>query len=205
MIGIIDVGIGNQGSIREAIYSLGHDPVPVSAPEHLEDLTHLILPGVGAYSHAMALLQGNGLIQPLRTFAASGRPLLGICLGMQLLASIGDENGPTEGLALVGGRVSRLPERPAIRVPHVGWNEVTFVQPHPVFEGVKDGMDFYFVHSYQFLPERESSTLGRTQHGAPVVCAVGERNVVGLQFHPEKSQKNGLRMLENFCDWDGAC
>jgi len=205
VIGIIDVGIGNQGSIREAVYSLGFDPVPVSAPAQLEELTHLILPGVGAYSHAMAQLRRHDLIEPLRAYAASGRPLLGICLGMQLLASVGDEDGPSEGLALIEGRVSKLPERPLFRVPHVGWNEVDFVRRHPLFEGVRNGMDFYFVHSYQFLPASETATLGRTHHGDPVVCAVGTSNVVGLQFHPEKSQKNGLRMLENFCDWDGTC
>ncbi len=205
MIGIIDVGIGNQGSIREAVYSLGHDPVSVSVPEQLQELTHLILPGVGAYSHAMAQLRRSGLVDPLRDFAESGRPLLGICLGMQLLSSVGDEGGPSEGLGLIGGRVSKLPDRAVFRVPHVGWNEVSFARPHPVYEGVKDGMDFYFVHSYQFLPYSEASTLGSTHHGEPIVCAVGTRNVVGLQFHPEKSQKNGLRMLENFCDWDGVC
>lgn len=205
MIGIIDVGIGNQGSIREAVYSLGYDPVPVSVPEQLLDLTHLILPGVGAFSYAMVQLQRSGLVEPLRSFAASGRPLLGICLGMQLLASVGDEDGPSEGISLIEGRVSKLPERPMFRVPHVGWNEVSFARPHPVFAGVRDGMDFYFVHSYQFQPANEAAVLGRTHHGDPIVCAVGTRNVVGLQFHPEKSQKNGLRILENFCCWDGIC
>jgi glutamine amidotransferase len=153
----------------------------------------------------MVQLQRSGLIEPLRAFVASGRPLLGICLGMQLLASVGDEDGLSEGLGLIEGRVSKLPERAVFRVPHVGWNEVSFVRPHPVFEGVTDGMDFYFVHSYQFLPASNAATLGRTHHGDSIVCAVGKHNVVGLQFHPEKSQKNGLRMLENFCDWDGAC
>lgn len=205
MIGIIDVGIGNQGSIREAVHSLGYDSVSISAPEQLEELTHLILPGVGAYSHAMGQLQRSGLIEPLLDFAESGRPLLGICLGMQLLASVGDEDGPSEGLGLIEGRVSKLPERSVFRVPHVGWNEVSFARQHPVFDGVKDGMDFYFVHSYQFLPVSEAVTLGYTHHGDLIVCAVGAGNVVGLQFHPEKSQKNGLRMLENFCEWDGVC
>lgn len=205
MIGIIDVGIGNQGSIREAVYSLGYDPVPVSRPAQLEDLSHLILPGVGAYSHAMAQLQRSSLIEPLREFAASGRPLLGICLGMQLLASVGDEDGPSQGLGLVEGQVAKLPESTVFRVPHVGWNEVKFACSHPVFEGIKDGRDFYFVHSYQFLPASETATLALTHHGDQVVCAVGDRNIIGLQFHPEKSQKNGLSMLENFCDWDGEC
>lgn len=205
MIGIIDVGIGNQGSIREAVYSLGHDPMPISEPKEMEELTHLILPGVGAYSHAMTQLHKHGFVGPLRDFAASGRPMLGICLGMQLLASTGDEDGPTHGLGLISGQVTKLPEHPEFRVPHVGWNEVTFSRRHPVFEGVKNGVDFYFVHSYQFIPACDANTLGHTQHGAPVVCAIGTNNVIGLQFHPEKSQKNGLRMLDNFCVWDGAC
>lgn len=205
MIGIVDVGIGNQGSIREAINSLGQDPVSVSKPADLEDVSHLILPGVGAFSHAIDRLRQSGLLEPIQTYAAGGRPLLGICLGMQLLASVGEEDGPTEGLGLVPGRVSKLPDRAELRIPHVGWNEVRFTQKHPVFAGVKDAMDFYFVHAYQFLPEMAGYVLSVTHHGVDVVCGVGRDNIIGLQFHPEKSQKNGLRMLENFCDWDGLC
>ncbi|MBB4842414.1 glutamine amidotransferase [Paucibacter oligotrophus] len=205
MIGIVDVGIGNQGSIREAIYSLGADPVSVSKPGDLETVSHLILPGVGAFSHAVGCLRRSGLFEPIQAYVATGRPLLGICLGMQLLASIGDEDGLSEGLGLIPGRVSKLQEQADLRIPHVGWNEVRFAQAHAIFAGVKDSMDFYFVHSYEFLPESTSNVLGRTHHGDDVVCAVGRDNVVGLQFHPEKSQKNGLRMLENFCDWDGQC
>lgn len=205
MIGIVDVGIGNQGSIREAVYALGHDPVPVKAATDLAELTHLILPGVGAFSHAIERLHDSGLFDPVQQFARQGHPLLGICLGMQLLCDIGDEDGPTAGLGLVHGRVARLPDQTGIRVPHVGWNDVRFPQPHPIFKGVRPGIDFYFVHSYEFHPASADSVIGITDHGKDVVCAVASGNCVGVQFHPEKSQKNGLRILENFCDWDGTC
>lgn len=205
MIGILDVGIGNQGSIREAIYSLGYDPMSVVAPSQLEALTHLILPGVGSFSHAIYQLKSKNMINPIKIFAQSGRPLLGICLGMQLLASVGDEEGPSKGLDLISGRVSRLPQSSRFRVPHVGWNEVNFTKSHPVFEGIKDGRDFYFVHSYQFLPACMDVMLSNTRHGNLLISAVGISNIIGLQFHPEKSQKNGLKMLDNFCGWDGKC
>ena len=205
MIGIIDVGIGNQGSIREAIYSLGHDPVAVKTAVNLEGLSHLILPGVGAFSHAMQQLHAAGLFIPLQAFARQGRPLLGICLGMQLLGDVGEEDGPTAGLGLVPGRVSRLPDQAGIRVPHVGWNDVSFPRAHPIFAGVRTGIDFYFVHSYEFHSTSADAVIGITDHGKDVVCAVATGNCVGVQFHPEKSQKNGLRILENFCDWDGEC
>lgn len=205
MIGIIDVGIGNQGSIREAIHALGHDPVPVRSAADLSDLTHLILPGVGAFSHAVQRLHATALFAPVQQFARAGRPLLGICLGMQLLCDVGDEDGPNAGLGLVPGRVSRLPDQPGLRVPHVGWNDVRFPVPHPLFQGVRPGLDFYFVHSYEFLPASGAHVIGVTDHGKQVVCAVANANCVGVQFHPEKSQKNGLRILENFCDWDGLC
>lgn len=205
MIGIIDVGIGNQGSVREAIYSLGHDPVPVRCADDLGGLSHLILPGVGAFSHAMGRLNDSGLLAPIRRFAAQGRPLLGICLGMQLLADSGDEDGPTPGLGLIGGRIAVIAERGLFRVPHVGWNEVRCPRPHPVFAGVKPGIDFYFVHSYEFLAAKPDTVIGLTDHGKDIVCAVAAGSAVGVQFHPEKSQRNGLRLLENFCAWDGRC
>lgn len=205
MIGIVDIGIGNLGSVREAIHALGNDPVSVGRAADLEGLSHLILPGVGAFSHAVRRLHDTGLFGAIRQYASDGRPLLGICLGMQLLADIGDEDGPSDGLGLIGGRVSLIAERDRFRVPHVGWNEMRCPRPHPVLKGVRQGVDFYFVHSYEFQPTRRESVLGVTDHGKDIVCAVGQGSALGLQFHPEKSQKNGLRLLENFCDWDGRC
>jgi glutamine amidotransferase len=205
VIGIVDVGIGNQGSIREAVYALGHDPVAVRGAADLDGLSHLILPGVGAFRHAVECLQAAGLVEPVRQLAAAGTPLLGICIGMQLLCETGEEDGLTPGLALIPGRVTRLPETPGCRVPHVGWNEVSFPRTHPLFGGVREGIDFYFVHSYEYQPADPGAVIGLTEHGKPVVAAIARGNVAGVQFHPEKSQRNGLRVLENFCDWDGTC
>jgi glutamine amidotransferase len=152
----------------------------------------------------MAHMQAQRLVEPIRAFALTGKPLLGICLGMQLLSSAGDEGGPTDGLGLVEGRVVRFENVP--RIPHVGWNEVRMQRPHPVFRKVKSGADFYFVHSYRFVCARAEDAIGLVEYGGQDhTSIVAKDNVLGFQFHPEKSQANGLRLVENFCEWDGAC
>lgn len=204
-VGVVSVGIGNIGSLRHALDSQGWDTVPVASPELLDSLTHLILPGVGAFPAAMNKLEEAQLLQPLKDFAASGRPLLGICLGMQLLATVGTEGEDRIGLDLIGGTVRRLPQSSLLRLPHVGWNEIRIVRPHPVLEKVRDGADMYFVHSYHFEARDEEVIIGQTDHGCEFASIVGRGNVIGVQFHPEKSQFYGLRMLDNFCLWDGKC
>lgn len=205
MIGIVDMEMGNLRSVSNAVHSLGFDPKIVRGPEELDEVTHLIVPGVGAYSTAMRHLERQGLKDALVAYAASGRPLLGICLGMHLLSTEGDEGGRTAGLGLVPGRVVRLEPGAGLAVPHVGWNNADFRAPHPVLDKVRSGSDFYFVHSYQFVCNREADVLGSTDYGPRLVSVLGRGNVVGFQFHPEKSQANGLRLIENFCDWDGRC
>lgn len=203
-IGIVDIGIGNLGSLRHAVDSQGWDSVFVSKPKDFDGLTHLLLPGVGAFSAAVKRLHEGGLFEPIRRLAAEGLPVMGICLGMQLLAERGEEGGDTVGLGLVPGRVVAL-NAPGLRLPHVGWNNAQQVRPHPLLEGIRNDVDFYFVHSYCFAPDGVESVLAHTEYGELFPSIVGKGNVVGAQFHPEKSQANGLRLLDNFCLWDGKC
>lgn len=204
MIGILDLGMGNLRSVYNAVYQNGFNPVLVKIAADFDDLTHLVLPGVGNFSAAMPEIIACQLKEPILNFLASGRPLLGTCLGMQLLMGMSDEGGSQAGLGLIAGRV-RLLKGEGLRVPHVGWNTLNLNQPHAIFEGIKKGCDFYFVHSYAAECEHEENVLATTQYGGSVAAVVGRDNLVGVQFHPEKSQVNGLRLMENFCNWDGKC
>ena len=204
-IGIVDIGLGNIGSLKGALFSQGWDIKLVSSAQHFSDLSHLILPGVGAFGEAVLRLHGTELFDQIQLHVKRKRPLLGICLGMQLLATKSNELGVHEGLDLIPGEVHSLDISPGIRVPHAGWNEVQFVTKHPLLEGVKVGSDFYFVHSYYFNPKDNEDIIGKTDYGIKFASVVANKNVVGLQFHPEKSQRNGIKILDNFCMWDGIC
>jgi glutamine amidotransferase len=205
MIGILRMPICNLQSVWNAVHQIGLDPIMLDENSPGDDVTHLIVPGVGHFGAVMRHLDEHGLSDRIRAFAASGRPLLGICAGMQLLASSGTEGGETRGLDLIPGRVLKLPDETGIRLPHVGWNRVSIRHRHPVLDGLKPNRDFYFVHSYALRPEDDADWLAECEYGGPFACIVGRRNVVGFQFHPEKSQVNGLRLLENFCFWNGKC
>ncbi len=207
MIGVVDLRMGNLRSVTNAITSLGHDHHIVAEPIDLhDDVTHLVLPGVGSFDVAMQHLREQALESAIGAFAAGGKPVLGICLGMQLLATAGEEGGETKGLGLVDGKVVRFDAGRVPAIPHVGWNELRLARTHPVFQRVKSGVDFYYVHSFHFRCEREVDRLGVVEYGGDdYTSVVARRNVLGMQFHPEKSQANGLRILENFCDWDGSC
>lgn len=204
-VGIVDIGLGNIGSLKGALYSQGWDIELVSTTQQLCGISHLILPGVGAFGEAVLRLRASGLFDAICLYAKEGRPLLGICLGMQLLATNSSELGVHKGLNLIPGNISLLNPAHAFRVPHVGWNDVQFTANHPLFEGVKVGSDFYFVHSYYFHPKDSSDILGETDYGIKFASVVSSKNVVGLQFHPEKSQRNGIKILDNFCLWNGEC
>ena len=204
-IGILRMPIGNLQSAWNAIHEIGFEPMFVDEAGDYGSLSHLVVPGVGNFRAVMEHLRSRGLQDRVRDFAASGRPVLGICVGMQLLAQSGAEGGETPGLGLVEARVDLLPNGQGLRLPHVGWSNVLIRHPHPLFEGIKTGRDFYFVHAYAMRVNREREWLGETVYGAPFVSVVGARNIVGVQFHPEKSQINGLKILENFCRWDGKC
>ena len=196
MIGILAVGLGNIGSVKSAIYNLGFDVKLVVDRKDFEGITHLVLPGVGAYSSAMLDLYHKDLIEPIKAHASAGKPLLGICLGMQLLSSTGQEGGGAKGLDLIPGSVDRISYKQ---------NDVSFIRPHPVFDGIPVGVDFYFVHSFHFTTKATKTILGTVNYGQDLTAIVQSDNIIGTQFHPEKSQKNGLRILENFCLWDGKC
>ena len=197
--------MGNLRSVENAVYQNGFDPVIVNDATAFDDLSHLIIPGVGNFGAAMPEIGRRSLRQPILDFVASRRPVLGACLGMQLMMATGEEGGIKAGLGLIAGRVVLLDPPGILRVPHVGWNVLNVLRAHPVFEGIKSGRDFYFVHSYAVQCEREIDVLGTTDYGGAVTAVIGCANVIGFQFHPEKSQVNGLKLIENFCQWDGQC
>ncbi len=206
MIGIVDYGMGNLHSVYNSLSYLGFESRLFSAPEETRSFDRVILPGVGAYASAMENLQTAGFVEALRDYAASGRPLLGICLGMHLLSSLGTEPEPTEGLDIIKGKVDIMPASPDVQLPHVGWNSLDPTRTHPLFKGARPGVDYYFVHSYCYTTERQEDALTTTTYGETVfTSSVARDNIVGFQFHPEKSQAAGLRLLENFCMWDGSC
>ncbi len=202
VVSIIDYGMGNLRSVSNSVYEVGYDPLIVSDPEHLKEASHVILPGVGSFKAASDLIFLNGWAAALQSHYESGRPLLGICLGMQLLATWGEEGGGAAGLDFIPGRIRKIAST-SLRVPHVGWNTVAQSQPHPIFKNIKPDRDFYFVHGYFYDVESSGLCLGVTDYGFDFCSVVAKDNVVGVQFHPEKSQRNGLALLEAFLKWDG--
>jgi glutamine amidotransferase len=199
-VGIVDYGMCNLDSVARAVQECGAAPAVSDRPAELAATDRLILPGVGAFADAMAQLRERSLDAFLHEqVRVRGVPLLGICLGMQLLAERGTEGGDTAGLGWVRGRVERLrPTAPDLRLPHVGWNEVRPAVPSALFEGVRSGTDFYFVHSYHLCPADGADVLARTPYAGGFVSAVQSGLVFGVQFHPEKSQRPGFRVLKNF-------
>lgn len=196
-IAIVDYGAGNLVSIGQALVRVGADVTIARGPDGLRDADAVVVPGVGAAAPAMAQLRRRGLVRPLRAWAASGRPFLGICLGLQLLFEASDEDA-ARTLGLLGGHTERLRDAPSL--PHIGWNQVRLVRPSPLFAGIADGADFYFVHSYAGSPSAAdaSAVVGETSHGATFASAVGRGSLLGVQFHPERSGDDGLRLLGNF-------
>jgi imidazole glycerol-phosphate synthase subunit HisH len=198
-IAVIDYGAGNLMSIDQALSTVGADVVAVRDPEGLRGAAAVIVPGVGAAQPAMARLEARGLTGPLRAWLTGDRPFLGICLGLQLLFEGSDEDGATT-LGAVPGRTKRLEDAPTL--PHIGWNQVEPTRPHPLFDGIPDGADFYFVHSFVGVPDPESPelVLATTDHGHRFTSAVGRGSLLGVQFHPERSGRDGLHLLANFVD-----
>lgn len=203
VIGILDIGMGNLRSVANAVYEVGFDYQFVADADSLSAITHLIIPGVGHFGYAMGKLNERHLREAIDRFIqVEKRPVLGICLGCQVLTEYGEE-GQSDGLGYVPGRVTKL-DRATLPVPHTGWNSVDQQHQHPIFKGIKNHRDFYFVHSFEIRVDNPDNRLATTDYGGQVTCAVSSENVVGVQFHPEKSQKNGLQLLENFCRWDGV-
>lgn len=197
---IIDYGMGNLGSVRRAFEECGADVAVANEPTSLFDAAGIVLPGVGAFVDGMKNLKDRGWIEVLTHHVQSNKiPVLGICLGMQLLAERSFEGGETAGLGWISGEVIRLqPTELNERIPHVGWNEVYQNQNHALIESVKEGTDFYFVHSYHFVPSVESAILLKTPYCGQFVSAVVQDNIMGVQFHPEKSSKPGFQIIRNF-------
>jgi glutamine amidotransferase len=199
-VAIVDYGLCNLDSIARAIEECGGRPCVTDNPNDLADTDSIILPGVGSYGDAMANLREKRLDTAMtERVAGDGVPFLGICLGMQLMAHKGNEGQGADGLGWIDGEVCRLePVTPGERVPHVGWNEVEPVAHAPLFDGITPGVDFYFVHSYHLNMADEDAVQGRTPYCDSFVSAIGRDNIFGVQFHPEKSQKAGFRLLTNF-------
>jgi imidazole glycerol-phosphate synthase subunit HisH len=197
---IVDYDLSNLGSIRRALEECGVSPVVSDDPGRLKTASRIVLPGVGSFADGMANIGRMGWAPALREAVREDHvPLLGICLGMQLLAEKGDEGGAVEGLGLIPGEVRRfVPEDSSTRIPHVGWNEVWQAPGNRIFEGVPDGSDFYFVHSYHFIPRRKEHILATTPFCGDFVSAIGLGSVLGVQFHPEKSGRPGFQILKNF-------
>lgn len=199
-LALIDYGAGNLHSVHNALKAAGGDATITADADAVRRADRIVLPGVGAFGACMAgLMTLPGMIDALRArVLEDGAPFLGVCVGMQLLADEGHEHGVTPGLGWIGGKVVALaPTDPKVRVPHMGWNDVLPATPHPLVERG----EAYFLHSYQFDAADPARVIATTDHGGPVVAAVGRDNILGVQFHPEKSQRFGLALLERFLAW----
>jgi glutamine amidotransferase len=200
MITIVDYGMGNLRSVQKGFEKLGHSALITSDKAAVRQADRLVLPGVGASADAMRELIARDLVEPLREFAGSGKPFLGICLGLQLLFEVGHEGGRHEGLGILPGEVVRFAPRPEYKVPHMGWNQVDLRRPAALLEGIPDGAYMYFVHSYYAVPSDTALVAAETCYPDPFAAVVGRDNVFATQFHPEKSQSHGLRLLKNFAE-----
>jgi glutamine amidotransferase len=199
-VGIIDYGVGNLRSVEKAFAAVGCDAVVSADGEILQTVDRLVLPGVGAFGACMRALTERGFDRLVTERVAQGTPMLGVCVGMQMLFEESEEFGTTRGLGLLPGRVNRFSDD--LVVPQVGWNQISQRQAHPLLQGIADGAFFYFVHSYYCEPADSSFVLGETDYGVAYASVVAHENIAGVQFHPEKSQAAGLRLLANFARAD---
>ena len=196
MIAVIDYGAGNLRSVVNALAKLGCRPGVTDKPDDVLNATAVIFPGVGAAADTMRHLRQSGLDGAISQLIRNGRPLLAVCLGMQVLLSVSEEDGRSQCLGVFPGTVRRLPQ--GLKVPHMGWNQVKQTIEHPIFDGIPDESNFYFVHSYYAVPEDSGVIAGTTEYGISICSVIVRDNVVATQFHPEKSGELGLRMYDNF-------
>jgi len=196
VIAVIDYGAGNLRSVANAIARLGYQPRITGRVSDLSEAQAVILPGVGAAGDTMASLRHLGLVAAIKRLIADDRPFFGVCIGLQVLFDGTEEGGGHDCLGIIAGRVKRLPA--GLKVPHMGWNQVKQRLPHPIFEGIPDGANFYFVHSYYGEPEAKSVVAGETEYGVTMGSVLARGNLVATQFHPEKSGEHGLKMYANF-------
>ena len=203
MIAIIDYGMGNLRSVQKGFERVGFDAVVTADPRVVLEADRVVLPGVGAFPDCMRNLEQGGFVDPLLKVLQDGRPFLGICLGLQLLFTESEEFGIHKGLNVIPGRVVRFPEgmtegEEELKVPHMGWNQVSIKRRPPALQGIEDGANFYFVHSYYVQPEDTAVVATTTGYGIEFCSSIWKDNIVATQFHPEKSQEKGLAILKNF-------
>lgn len=198
MTAIIDYGAGNLHSVKNALDFLGEDNVITSDPEVIRSADRVILPGVGAFGDAMACMRNSGLVDAVKEAASSGKPFLGICLGLQLLFESSEETEGVDGLGIFKGKVVRIPSAEGLKIPHMGWNSLEIPKESKILKDIGDEPFVYFVHSYYILPDDESNISAYTTYGARLGVAVERGNVFATQFHPEKSGELGMKILKNF-------
>jgi len=201
MIAIVDYGMGNLRSVSKAFEAVGHEAVVTRERATIKNASHVVLPGVGAFGDCMANLERFDLVEPIRSTIQSGKPFLGICLGLQLLFTESEEFGLHKGLGIIPGKVRKFVLDPALKVPHMGWNQVNIQRACPLFDDIADGSNWYFVHSYFVDPADRTVAATTTTYGIPFVSSIWKENIVACQFHPEKSQSVGLRLIKNFGAW----
>lgn len=200
MIAIIDYQMGNLRSVQKGFERVGYDATITSDPEDVEQADKIILPGVGAFEDAMAELRHRHLVDPIINAVEAGKPFLGICLGLQLLFDVSYEGGEHKGLGILPGKVVRFDLPAEYKVPHMGWNEAIVRHRAPILDGIEEGTHFYFVHSYYVVPEDPEVVAIQADYDRPFCAMIWRDNLFATQFHPEKSQKHGLRILKNFAD-----
>ncbi len=199
MIAVVDYGMGNLRSVHKALEKVGFEVETTSDPEKVVRAQKVVLPGVGAFADAIRNLRNTGMSDAILEVIRLGKPFLGICLGLQLLFSESEEDGIHRGLDIIPGRVRRLP--PIEKVPHMGWNQVSYSQETALFDGIPNNSYFYFVHSYYVDPDDPGVAAATTQHGITFTCAIKSGTIFATQFHPEKSSALGLKLLRNFGEW----
>ncbi|GAB4455910.1 MAG: imidazole glycerol phosphate synthase subunit HisH [Anaerolineae bacterium] len=201
---IVDYGVGNFRNVQKAFEAVGAAAEITDSVQTVEAAEVVVLPGVGAFGDAMRHLRERGLDQPVLAAARAGKPVFGICVGLQLLFEESEEMGRHEGLGILPGKIVRFPNRPGFVVPHMGWNQIEPARPHPLLRRVNSGDFAYFAHSYYAVPANPADIIACTDYGQLFPTVVGRDNVCAIQFHPEKSQQVGLQILRNFVEWAGG-
>lgn len=203
MVAIIDYGAGNLSSVKKALDYLGAESEITQDKDKIMSASHIILPGVGSFGDAMKSMDERGLVDTVKNAAQSGKPFLGICLGLQLLFESSEESEGIDGLGLIKGKIVQIPRDNGLKVPHIGWNSVEIKQKNGIFSGIDDGSYFYFVHSFYLRDAEKDAVAATTEYGVGIECAIQKGNLCATQFHPEKSSRLGLKLLENFLKMEG--